>query len=81
MQPRDAFAVALRVVGLLISCAGLLYLLSAALLVFVPHYRADAAPAWHYLLSGAIAVAVGAYLLRGAPQVVRFAYGRERPDT
>ena len=80
MQPKDAFGVVVRVIGLLVSCTSLLYLLSAVLLLFVPNYRADVSPAWHYLLSGIVCFVLGAYLLRGAPHIVRFAYPQERSD-
>ena len=80
MRPREAFGVAVRVFGLLVSCAAVLYLLSAILLFFVPHYRPDVSPAWHYLLSGGIGLVFGLYLLRGAPHVVRFAYPGELSD-
>jgi hypothetical protein len=79
MEPRQAFGVAVRVIGLLVSCAALLYFLSAIVQFFVPHYRSDAAPAWHYLLTGLVALALGAYLLRGARHVVRFAYPDHGP--
>ena len=74
MQPRQAFGVAIRVMGLLTSVASLLWLLSAIIVFFVPDYRANVAPAWHYLLSGVIALVLGLYCLRGARHVVSFAY-------
>lgn len=74
MQPHQAFGVAIRVIGLLTSVASLLWLLSAVIVFFIPNYRANVAPAWHYLLAGLIALALGLYLLRGARQLVTFAY-------
>jgi len=74
MQPHQALGVAIRVIGLLTVVASLLWLLSAVIVLFMPNYRADVAPAWHYLLSGVIALVLGLYLLRGARHVVAFAY-------
>jgi len=81
MSPKETFGVVVRAIGLIISCAALLYFLSALLLFFVPNYRPGVSPAWHYLLSGSISLVFGLYLLRGAPHVVRFAYPASPSDT
>ena len=81
MNPKESFGVVVRAVGLIVSCAALLYFLSALLLLVVPNYRAGVSPAWHYLLSGLVSLVPGIYLLRGAPHVVRFAYPVSAADT
>lgn len=61
MKPRDAFAVAVRVIGLL----GLLFSANILLSGFVNTYVA---------IRAVISILISLWLLRGAPQIVRFAY-------
>jgi hypothetical protein len=81
MSPRDAFGVAIRIVGLLIVLAGLLYVIDAALLMIDPEYfnkyksGVPTAPMSHYLGTGIAGILVGLYLLRGARMIQRLAYG------
>ena len=74
MKPKEAFGVAVRIVGLLVTLASLAYLISAAILAINPHYRPDAHPAIEYLISGLVLLVCGLYLLGGASHIVRFAY-------
>ena len=74
MQPKDTFGVVIRVIGLLVSLIALLYLVTGALVWIVPNYRPNVSPSWVYFLIGAVALALGLYLLRGAPHIIRFAY-------
>jgi len=78
MSPRESFGVAIRIIGLIISIIALLYFLSAVLIILVPNYKPHTSPAWHYLLSGGVGLALGLYLLRGASHVMRFAYPQEK---
>ena len=77
MTPRAVFDVAVRVIGLLVIIASLLYLVSALILFFNPHFP-RAAPAMHYLITGVAGLLFGWFLLRGAPFIVRIAYGRDK---
>lgn len=75
MKPTQAFGVVVRVVGLLGWLASFFYLLSAAVVWASPHFRPDARPWWHYLISAGISFLVGWFFLRRAERVVTFAYG------
>ena len=81
MTPKHAFGVAVRVVGLVVLLAAVLYFISGVILLISPKYRPDVSPAWHYFLSGVIELITGLYLLRGAPFLVRFAYPGENIST
>jgi len=73
MTAKDRFAIAVRVVGLLVILAALLYFVDAVIMFINPYFRAGE-PAVHYFFTGVIALLVGLYLLRGAPHVIRFAF-------
>ena len=83
MSAREVFSVAVRIIGLLICLAALLYLLTASLLFVDPEYftkyrpGTSLAPVQHYLLNGLIYLAVGVYFMRGGGLVVRLAFGKE----
>ena len=77
MTSKDTFGVVVRVVGLLVVLAAILYFLSGIVLIINPQFRPNVEPSWHYFLDGAIGLLIGLYLLRGAPHVVRFAYRDE----
>ena len=68
MKPQDIFAVAVRVVGLV----SLLYLLSTSLIFFA------AGLPWLLVLKSIVWAIISIWLLRGAPQLIRFAYPNER---
>jgi hypothetical protein len=50
MKPKEAFGVAVRVVGLLIILVSVLYFVSAIIVFIDPTYRPNLAPAWHYFI-------------------------------
>jgi hypothetical protein len=79
MKPKEAFGVAVRIIGLLVTLASVAYLLSAIILAINPHYRPDAHPAIQYLISGLVLLICGLYLLSGASHIVRFAYREKTP--
>ena len=74
MTPKDLFAAAVRVVGLIVLIGGLRYLLSAALTAFHPQPMAGAATPFDYLVPGVLGALLGAYLIRGAPGLFQFAF-------
>jgi hypothetical protein len=89
MRPRDAFGVAVRTVGLIISLIGLNYLVSAVSVSIMQSAMTSpflgqesvnsfvSAPAKAATLMGAMALTVGFSLLFGARQVVTACYGPE----
>jgi len=68
MKPQELFAVAVRVVGLL----SLLYLVFTSLMFFA------AGVSWQFVVRSLIWALVSLWFLRGAPQLVRFAYPDEK---
>lgn len=64
MKPKDLFALAVRIVGLL----SLLYLLSTSVFFF------GASLPWFLIVRTIVWLVVSIWMLRGAPQLVRFAY-------
>lgn len=78
MKPKDYFALALRVVGLLIAVDGLRYIVESFLGV-LGYFTTQRTSYSFYFIMGMIQFFVGLYLLRGASVVVRFAYP-ERPE-
>jgi len=68
MKPHELFAVAVRVVGLL----SLLYLLFTSLMFFA------AGVSWQFVVRSLIWALVSLWFLRGAPQLIRFAYPEEK---
>jgi H+/Cl- antiporter ClcA len=80
MKPRQAFGVAVRIIGLILVLVAILYFFSWFILLVDPDYRPNVSPAWHYLVTGVFAIVVGLYLLRGAPKIARFAYPDEDSD-
>jgi len=80
MNPAQAFGVAVRVTGLIVCAASLLYFISAVIVVLDPTYRPNLSPPWHYVLSGAVSMAVGWFLLRRADSVVALAYPARKPE-
>jgi membrane protein YdbS with pleckstrin-like domain len=68
MKPHELFAVAIRVIGLL----SLLYLLFTGLMFFA------AGVSWQFVVRSILWALMSIWFLRGAPQLVRFAYPDER---
>jgi hypothetical protein len=64
MNPRDAFAVGLRLIGLV----SLLYLLGTSVM-----FLGTGLP-WQLVVKSIVWALLSLWLLRGAPQLVRFAY-------
>lgn len=78
MRPQDYFGLVLRILGLAILCVALLYLYDAlAIAVGIP-LPGKAGSGLTYFSMGVITLAIGLYLLRGAPALVRFAYPAKR---
>lgn len=73
MNAPAVFGLTLRIVGLLTFFYGLYQLLSVVLILLSG--EADLLPIRHPLLMAAFSMAVGYYLLRGAPRIQRIAYG------
>jgi len=71
MNAPVAFGMTVRVVGLLAFLYGLRQLLSLALILLS---TPDVFPIRYPLAMGAFSIAVGVYLLRGAPLIQRMAY-------
>jgi len=74
MKPKEGFGIAVRIIGLILLILGAVYIASGFLLLFDPKFKPNVAPAWHYFLDGIIGVLISLYLLRGATDIVRFAY-------
>ena len=78
MNPKHAFGVGVRLVGLIVALVGI-YFLVCGLVIFVdPNYSAKVAPASHYLLFGVVFLVMGLVLIRCVRAVIRFSY---RDDT
>ena len=76
MRPEEMFALALRVIGVLVLVYGTDYLLSA-LLFKLGYFNYPESSPGYYLIAGLSYVFAGAYLIRGARGLVRFAYPEE----
>lgn len=80
MKPRDLFGVVIRSIGLLALLGSLLYLYSAIVALLAPDTPHASSPL-SYIGACIVALIFSAYFLRGAPHLVRFAYGPERQDS
>jgi hypothetical protein len=80
MKPKQAFGVAVRVVGLLTALVGIYFLVCGLVILADPNYSARVSPAWHYILFGLVDLLLGLFLIRGVRHVVRFAYPRDDLD-
>ena len=78
MNYKDYFVLAARVVGLFVAISGLRTLLTLVFILF--DGGADLFIIIYFLTVGLFDVLLGAYLLRGAPQIVNFAFGRDADD-
>ena len=79
MEAEDWFAVALRVVGVVILVSGLGILLDSLLFKLGYFFYPDSS-AGYYLIAGSAQVVVGIYLARGAPLLAEFAYPIEAEE-
>jgi hypothetical protein len=73
MNAPAAFGLIVRVIGLLAFLYGLYQLLGVVLILVSA--GTDVLPIRYPLLMAAFSIAVGFYLLRGAPLIQRIAYG------
>jgi len=80
MKTEDWFALALRVVGIAILLIPGLGFLLDALLMRLGYFNVPETHPAYYVIYGAAHIAVGLYLLRGAPFIVAFAYPAEDDD-
>ena len=80
MKPRDVFGVVIRSIGLLSLLGSLLYLYSALVALFAPDTPQASSPL-SYIGACIVMLLFSAYFLRGAPHLVRFAYGPESQDS
>jgi len=70
----------IRSVGLLSLLGSLLYLYSALVALFAPNTPQASSPV-SYIGACIVTLLFSAYFVRGAPHLVRFAYGPERQDS
>jgi len=77
MKPRKLFGVVLRTAGVMLL-AYALWFLSYGVAQFLGLPEEAPMERVHYLISGLLSLAIGWYFLRGAPLIVRLAYGRDR---
>jgi hypothetical protein len=73
MTSKDWFAVAVRIIGLIVIIEALRYIASAVI-VLARHPAGVAATVFDFSIPGVSGLVVGLYLLRGAPHVMRFAF-------
>ena len=79
MRPDEWFALALRVIGAVVLLYGLGYLFDGALFRLNYFNYPETTPRY-YAIAGFAYIIVATYLLRGAPQIVNFAYPPEVDD-
>ncbi len=80
MKPRQAFGVAVRILGLMIALLGGYFLVCGVVLVFDPEYGLKPAPAAHYFILGMVDLLAGYGLMRGARRLVRLAYPEDTDE-
>jgi hypothetical protein len=68
MKPRDQFALALRVIGVL----GMIYIARA--------FVRNPSPAYLALFARILSIIIGAYFIRGAALLVKVAYPESTPE-
>jgi hypothetical protein len=76
MSVEQWLGLALRIVGVIVLLYGVGYLVDGALF-YLEYFNYPDSSVNYYIVVGILYCAVGVYLLRGAPHVVRFAYPRE----
>ena len=69
MKSKEQFALALRIIGVL----GIMYILRT--------FVRNPSPAIVVLILRLVCAVIGVYLIRGAAQLVRFAYPESTPET
>lgn len=74
MKPSDVFGICVRIIGLFGILGGIAYIVSGVCLLFSGKTQYTGFYAGTYLLFGVPFIAIGLYLLRGAPHIVKFAY-------
>jgi hypothetical protein len=79
IKVEELFALALRIIGVLLLFYGLHGLLDAGLFQ-LGYFTYQDSSVGYYLISGLFYSVVGLYLLRGAPGIVRFAYRANEED-
>jgi hypothetical protein len=78
MKPRDCFGIVVRTIGLLMLFVSGFYLMSGVAIL-----ETQSPAEWHwsaYLVYGVALFSIGLYMIRGAPHLVRFAYGGEKEE-
>lgn len=79
MRVEEWFALAVRVIGVVIFLYGIGYLLDGSLFHLGYFNYAESSPGY-YGVAGLSYVIVGLYLMRGASSIVRFAYPPEEEE-
>ena len=79
MKPREAFALALRVIGVFIVAYGARYVVDFGL-GLLGYFSLQRTSYAYYLIIGFAYLCVGLYFLRGAGFIVRFAYPNTGDD-
>ena len=79
MKPRDCFGVVVRAFGLVLTLFSLFYFYGAVAAAISPALGRGGTPIY-YIGIGAVMVSVGLYLLRGAPLLLRYSYGKDEHD-
>jgi sorbitol-specific phosphotransferase system component IIBC len=68
MKPKEQFALALRIIGVL----GIAYVLRT--------FVRNPCPSTFILIAQVVSVLIGAYFMRGAPVLLKFAYPESTPE-
>lgn len=79
MKAVDYFALALRIVGVLMLAYGIRDVVDSLLFKLGYFNYLDSTPSY-YVITGLASTIAGLYLLRGAPGLVRFAYPANDED-
>ena len=80
MRVEAWFALAIRVIGVMILLYGVGYLLDSLLFRLGYFNYLESTPAY-YVIAGLSYIFLALYLIRGAPHLVRFAYPIEEDDS
>ncbi|MGH9969320.1 MAG: hypothetical protein ACREBG_16185 [Pyrinomonadaceae bacterium] len=79
MRAEEWFAMAVRVIGVVVFLHGVGYLFDSALFRLGYFNYPETSPSY-YVIAGISYGIVGLYLMRGAPHIVRFAYSLEEGE-